>query len=237
MWLLHRALAGIFYPPRCVVCDGLLEPGDKIHSRCEKKLFRVGTDVCCRCGRPVSQREKEYCYDCGKGPHSFHQGKSLLLYQGAARKTMYRFKYANRREYAYFFAEEALFRHRAWMEECGIDLIVPIPMYRRKKRRRGYNQAEVFAKALAQSTGIPWEKRALLRVRDTAPQKELNRRERENNLKNAFQSDGNMVKYKRILLVDDIYTTGSTADAAAEALRKEGAGEVFFLSICIGKGT
>lgn len=76
----------------------------------------------------------------------------------------------------------------------------------------------------------------MIRVKDTRPQKELNGRERENNVKNAFQSSDNVVKYKRILIVDDIYTTGSTVEAVAERLKKAGAEQVYVLTACIGRG-
>jgi ComF family protein len=108
-------------------------------------------------------------------------------------------------------------------------------MYRKKEKRRGYNQAAVFARQLSQKTGIPVAK-AVSRIRDTRPQKELNDTERKNNLKNAFQNGKIIVKYNKILLVDDIYTTGSTADAVSEVLLAAGAEEIYFLCICIGKG-
>ena len=76
----------------------------------------------------------------------------------------------------------------------------------------------------------------MIRVKDTRPQKELNGRERENNVKNAFQSSDNVVKYKRILIVDDIYTTGSTVEAVAERLKEAGAEQVYVLTACIGSG-
>ena len=76
----------------------------------------------------------------------------------------------------------------------------------------------------------------MIRVKDTRPQKELNGRERENNVKNAFQSSDNVVKYKRILIVDDIYTTGATVEAVAEVLHKAGVEQIYVLSACIGKG-
>jgi len=78
--------------------------------------------------------------------------------------------------------------------------------------------------------------RLMIRVKDTRPQKELNGRERENNVKNAFQSPDNVVKYKRILIVDDIYTTGSTVEAVAERLKEAGAEQVYVLTACIGRG-
>lgn len=105
-----------------------------------------------------------------------------------------------------------------------------------KERYRGYNQAALFGRALSEKMDIPCIPRLMIRVKDTRPQKELNGRERENNVKNAFQSPDNVVKYKRILIVDDIYTTGSTVEAVAERLKEAGAEQVYVLTACIGRG-
>ena len=113
---------------------------------------------------------------------------------------------------------------------------MPVPMYPKKKRRRGYNQAEVFAKALGRELGIPVESGLLKRVRNTAPQKELSDTQRQKNLKNAFQLVPDVVKYNHILLVDDIYTTGSTMDEASKALLSGGVERVCYVCISIGAG-
>lgn len=149
---------------------------------------------------------------------------------------MYRFKYSNKREYALFYAAEAAKLYGDWVKRNKIEVIVPIPMYPGKKRRRGYNQAEVFAKALGKELGIKVDRGLVKRVRDTTPQKELNDKERRCNLKNAFQFVPNIVKYKEILLVDDIYTTGSTMDAVAEVLLLAGVKNIYFICISIGIG-
>lgn len=195
------------------------------------------------CGRPVVSERAEYCFDCSRHKGTtFVQGKSLYVYRGQIKMTMYRFKYSNRREYGDYLAKELAERYGDWMMKKGIEAIVPVPMYRRKEKLRGYNQAAVLATKLRRELirrqlGIPaLEQNLVLRVRNTRPQKELNDIERKNNLKNAFQTREKVVKYKKILLIDDIYTTGSTADAVAEALYRAGVQQVFFLSVCIGQG-
>jgi len=194
---------------------------------------------------------KEYCLECqnkgyvakskfavsAKNSHINNinktwitQGKALYLYRGAIKQTMYRFKYSNRREYARVFARQAM----QMFDFKKIDVIVPVPMYPKKKRLRGYNQAESFAAELSYLTGIPMDKELIVRVKDTKPQKMLNDVERKNNLKNAFQKGKSIVQYSHILVVDDIYTTGSTAQAVAKELIKQGVSQVYFMSICIG---
>lgn len=193
------------------------------------------------CGRPVLSDLVEYCFDCEKkkkrgDEDTFFQGKSLLLYKGVVKQTMYRFKYSNKREYGTFFAELAMEQWGEWLFRCEIDAIVPVPMFRRKKRMRGYNQAEVFGRELAKYLRVPMDRNVVIRKKDTRPMKELNDIERENNLRNAFQIARNIVKYKKILLVDDIYTTGSTADEVSRVLLEAGVEKIFFLSICMGQG-
>ncbi len=193
------------------------------------------------CGRPVLSDLVEYCFDCEKkkkrgDKDTFFQGKSLLLYKGVVKQTMYRFKYSNKREYGTFFAELAMEKWGEWLFRCEIDAIVPVPMFRRKKRMRGYNQAEVFGRELAKKLRVPMDRNVVIRKKDTRPMKELNDIERENNLRNAFQIARNIVKYKKILLVDDIYTTGSTADEVSRVLLEAGVEKIYFLSICMGQG-
>jgi ComF family protein len=234
------AVGRVIFPPRCAVCDGILEPGQRyIHPKCEAELFRVEDPVCMHCGKPVASGAVEYCPDCAgkKGKtDSFLQGKSLFLYKGEIKKSMYRFKYGNRREYAAFFAEEIAAQYGEWLDRIRPDAIVPVPMYQKKQRKRGYNQAEVLAKALGRQLDLPVEGKWIRRVRDTKPQKMLNDVERKNNLKNAFHSRKINVQYNKILLVDDIYTTGSTAEAVTECLHQANVEDVYFLSVCIGKG-
>lgn len=251
----------LIFPPRCIICDQITEPEEgRIHIACYKKLYPVSGPVCLVCGRPVFSDKYEYCYDCSKKRQQLsHQdnpdksqtvsvmprnnpnlpmmcGKALFLYQGDIKQTMYRFKYGNKREYAVFFAEYACSKYGKWIAQQGIEAIVPVPMYRRKQKGRGYNQAEVFAKELGVRTGLPVCRNIIRRVRDTVPQKELNDQMRKKNLENAFQIVQNVVEYRYILLVDDIYTTGSTAEVIAQTLQDAGVRKVFLLNICIGKG-
>ena len=180
----------------------------------------------------------EYCYECHRKGYvstsHITQSKSLYLYKGAIKTSMYRLKYSNKREYARYYAAKAIEKHGDWINRNNIQAIVPVPVYPAKRKRRGYNQAEVFAKELSKLTGIKVEKDMVRRVKDTSPQKELNYQQRKNNLENAFQKGKSSVQYTHILVVDDIYTTGCTAEAVAEELRKQGVRQIYMLSICIG---
>lgn len=111
---------------------------------------------------------------------------------------------------------------------------MPVPMYLPKQRKRGYNQAESFARELSRLAEVPVNTGVVRRVIDTAPQKGLDEKQRKNNLKNAFQKGKNVVQYSCAMVVDDIYTTGSTAEAVARELIKQGTHRVYLLTICIG---
>lgn len=237
-----------------------------IHLECESKLYPVEGAVCMHCGRPLGQlssheqgktvdsfleigSSQEFCGECcrkgyvitnarngtgSKKLSNITQGKSLYVYKGAIKQSMYRFKYSNKREYAKFFACQAVSRYGDWIKA---DAIVPVPMYPVKQKQRGYNQAEVLAEELSRFLGVPVDKNLVQRVKNTVPQKGLNHVERENNLKKAFQKGKSIVKYSCILIIDDIFTTGSTAEAVAKELKKQGVRHIYYLSICIGGDT
>ena len=235
---LHDFLCDIFFPRRCPVCDEVLPlfPSEDIPhvcAGCAKKLFPISDPVCMQCGRPLSS-PREYCTACAKRRPVYHQGKSLYLYKGAIKESMYRFKYANRREYAVFFAEEALRLHAKWLTFQQFDLILPVPMYQKKKRARGYNQAEDFAVALGDLLHIPVRTDLLVRVKNTTPMKGLFEKQRAQNVKQAFQLKKIEVEYRHVLLVDDIFTTGSTMNAIAKELAPVVTGNICFLCICTG---
>jgi ComF family protein len=233
---IKEALASIVFPPRCPVCDEVIHVGKDTCDDCRKKVVCIGEPVCKKCGKPLENQRREYCSDCARKQHYFSQGKAVFVYQGEIRHSMYRFKYSNKREYAAYYAKEAARIYGGWIRRKQIEAIVPVPMYRWKEKGRGYNQAAVFAMALGERMNLPVEKRMVKRIRNTTPQKELNDVERKANLKKAFQLVPDIVKYKKILIVDDIYTTGSTIDAVAEVLLQAGVEEIYFLCISIGEG-
>lgn len=248
------------YPLRCPICDKIIEKdyidfsefnrqkpfleqfksvGGKqrlVHDICKTKILNVDEPCCMKCGHPVVDEATEYCQDCIKREHKFRQSKALFVYKGHIKLSMYRFKYSNRREYAKFFAKKAVERYGKWLEIVDPEVIIPVPMYRKKEIKRGYNQAEVFAEELSKLTGIPVDSKTVKRIRDTIALKGLNPTERKNMLNNAFFLDNFEKTYKRILIVDDIYTTGSTLDAITKELNKAHVEDVYGLLICTGKG-
>ena len=196
----------------------------------------MGEPLCKKCGKPLSTAEAEYCPDCGRKKHLYVRGRAALEYDSVMRESIGRFKYKKRREYGDFYVQELLRACGEAVRSWNPDLLIPIPLHKSRRRKRGFNQAELIARGLGKELGIPVSADSLLRTKKTSPQKELNDQERKSNLKNAFQLAKDNVKFKKILLIDDIYTTGSTIDAAASVLLDHGAEKVYFLCISIGRG-
>lgn len=227
----------LLYPRRCPVCEKILPfMGEKICGSCKKTLTYVKEPKCKKCGKPIEQEEKEYCYDCSVKKHEYYQGVAVFEHNDKIKNSLYRFKYQNKREYADFYVEELLKCYRDKILSWSPDILIPIPLHREKKRRRGFNQAELIARGIGKSLGIPVNTKSLVRHKKTLPQKELSQRERQNNLKKAFKITDNRVKLQVVVLIDDIYTTGSTIDSAAFVLLEAGAKRVYYISISIGRG-
>lgn len=232
----YRILLDLIFPRRCPFCDKIVEQGRSICPECERRIQPIAGAVCSKCGKPQEDERKEYCYDCVRKKHEYHTGKALYVYQDAVKESLYRFKYANRREYAIFYGEQAALTYAGFIKRCEAEAIIPIPLHKIRRRQRGYNQAELFARELGRITGIPVRTDILIRSVNTRPQKELDDAGRKKNLKKAFTIRENIVQLKKILLVDDIYTTGSTVDAAAAMLKQAGVREVYVLCVSIGRG-
>ncbi|MFV0465927.1 MAG: double zinc ribbon domain-containing protein [Lachnospiraceae bacterium] len=226
----------ILLPRRCPICGQIPSGADRICPDCLKKIRIAVEPVCTNCGKPIEKVQDEICYDCGRTRHLFRQGKAYCLHTGVIRDSMYQIKYANKREYMQVFAKEWYDLNCEWISRKQIQMIIPIPLHRKKRRQRGYNQAKVMADELGKYLDIPVEHKLLYRCRQTRPQKDLNDTMRRQNLKNAFQTVSSPIRLKNILLVDDIYTTGSTIDAAVSALLEAGVENVYFAVISIGDG-
>ena len=162
----------------------------------------------------------------------------VFEYNDEIKSSIYDFKYNNKRIYAEFFAEEIYLRYRRAMEVWDVNLIIPVPMFKKKERVRGYNQANLLARNLSLVSGIPYRDDILIRVRETEPMKELGRSKRLSNLKEAFEviKDSPSIYNSRIVLLDDIYTTGTTLDECSRVLKKAGAKQVYGITLCIGEG-
>jgi len=168
-------------------------------------------------------------------PHFYTRGIAVFPYDNYLKKSIYQMKFHNKREYNDFYVDEMLRSSGRVLSEWRPDVIVPVPLHKSKQRQRGFNQSELLARGIGKKLGIPISSNLVSRVRATMPQKELSKKNRKINLKNAFKINKYDVKLKRILLIDDIYTTGTTIDTIACELLKQGAEQVYFAVVCIGR--
>ncbi len=232
---LRKTALDLLFPRRCSVCDRAVPfHGEDICRTCRGKIKLICGAVCMKCGKPLAE-EEEYCFDCSRKKHLYIQGTAVFEYHSIA-PAIYRFKYEGRQEYAYFFgrcmAKKLEVQLRIWKAEA----LVPVPVHPSRRKQRGYNQAELLAREISVRTGIPMRNDIIARGKKTKPQKDLNNIQRQNNLKRAFKILRNDVKLNTIVIIDDIYTTGSTIDAVAKELKRRGVGTVYFITLCIGEG-
>ncbi|MBP5291302.1 MAG: ComF family protein [Lachnospiraceae bacterium] len=227
-------LTRLLFPARCPVCHDLVRGDGRICPECRQLLSYVKGPVCCKCGKELRFEEEELCLDCRLRKKSFDGGIALLNYDDIARESMVKFKYGQRKEYGLFYAEEIARLYKDRIRHFGPDGIIPVPVHISRLRFRGYNQAQVVAERLGELLSLPVYDKALIRTKKTVAQKELNAVQRMRNLMSAMETGPGAKNLRKVLLVDDIYTTGSTMEACTRVLRAAGVQEVMPVCVCIG---
>lgn len=235
-----RAAAGtavtLLFPRRCPVCDKPVKPWNALVCReCTPKFTYIQPPRCLKCGKHIGDSTKEYCSDCAAHPHLFDSGRALFSYRDVS-ASIARFKYRGRREYAAYYAACMEKQLGTFISSCRADALIPVPLHKSRLRKRGYNQAQALAEELSRRTGIPVRADLIERAKKTAPMKDLSAAERQNNLKRAFKIRHYDVKLSIIIIIDDIYTTGSTIDAMSREFRKAGVERIYFITLAIGRG-
>jgi len=226
-------------PPACPICGkpkGADALGENICKSCLGRVNYIKEPTCLICGKAIEKETAELCRDCESHKHYFDQAVAVYEYSDGIKASIYRFKYYNKREYAKSYGKEMSVICGEMLRFWAPDVIIPIPIHESKLKTRKFNQAELIAKSLSQEIGVLMDENCLIRVRKTLPMKELNNESRRKNLQNAFQVDRKVVKYSKVLLVDDIYTTGATFDECARVLKDAGVDKVYGISLCIGDG-
>ena len=232
--------AGLLWPPCCVACDCALGSGGYLCAACADVPTRLSPPFCAVCSRsfeddgtPLLTGEAGMCSDCRQQQFAFVCATHFCRHEGLARDLVLRLKYRGehylRRPLASWLVETL--RTDARLRGLPVDALVPVPLFRRRERERGFNQAYALCRRMSRDTGLPvW--RALRRVRSTRPQSRLSRAARQNNLHGAFAVDRRCrLTAAHVLLVDDVYTTGSTVHECARVLRRAGVASVRVLTI------
>lgn len=225
----------LMFPPRCGVCDTVVCSGELVCPKCTSVIKPIDRETCRKCGKGLLSTDRLYCYDCSRKIHYFERGFSIFEYKDIKR-SLYKFKYQGRAEYATFYAYAADMIHGDVLRGLNADGLIPVPIHKSRQIKRGYNQAALLAKELSKRINVPVYDDFIIRQKATIPLKNLDEIGRANNLKKAFILGSNSVKLKTIVIIDDIYTTGSTIDAISKICLEAGVEKIYFLTVAIGRG-
>jgi competence protein ComFC len=212
------------YPPSCCSC---VKIGKLFCDDCFSKLQTPGINSCFFCGEPL--KIPGICLRCRTHPPHFYSLRSLGYFTGPLRNAIHSLKYQRNLGLGEFFSSplvQIILRER-WQ----IDLITAVPLNEKRRKERGYNQAEVLAKPVARKMRVLYSSNLIKRIKHTDSQVGLSLQERQNNVAGAFLVVSELVNFKNILIIDDVATTGSTIDACAKALKDAGAKTVFALTL------
>lgn len=230
----------LIYPSNiyCISCGNIIDDSRpySLCDACVRTLKWANGRTCRLCGKILQEDyAPDLCTDCEEAGHVFEKGFTCVEYGSAERELIHQFKYKDKAYLGRKLAE--IMYDRIQPEGLKPDLILPVPMFRRKERKRGYNQAAVLAANLAKHMGLPCERKLLVRVVETEAMSRLGALGRRRNIREVFsvpQGKAERLAEKTVLLVDDIYTTGSTADACTAALLEAGAARVFVFTFASG---
>jgi competence protein ComFC len=220
---LYDGLIEFVYPPQCVICESLHE-GEHffICPRCENSLEKRGYPFCLKCRNPISPHERS-CKICGGRP-VIAEVWSLGEFDDFYRPLIHAFKYGGLLPAGKYMSHRLAETIRDGLGIDAIDHVIPIPLHPSRQRKRGFNQSQLIAKIIGRTLNCEYSPDSLVRIKKTRDQTGLNQRERIDNMRGAFALRGDWdLSDKRILLVDDVTTTGATATEAAQVLKAGGA--------------
>jgi len=226
-----RQIVDFALPPRCPGCGAITQEQHRFCLACWQSLDFLGDPCCARCGLPFeySSGVDAECGACLAHPPEFDRLRAAVAYGDVARGVALKLKYSGRPGVAETLAH-FMQRHLVGGERDA--LIVPVPLHRWRIWKRGYNQSALVASALSRRSGLAAELSILKRVKATPPLRGMGRRQRADTMRGAFKVDaakGSTLVGRTVILVDDVYTTGATANACAKALRRAGAAQVNIL--------
>lgn len=229
-----RLAIDLLLPPRCLGCGVLVTQASSLCADCWSGLDLITKPYCASCGYPFEYDvgEAAVCAGCEASPPRFDRARAAMRYNEASKPLLLRFKHADKAELAPVLCR---FMARAGEELLsGADVIAPVPLHRWRLLRRRYNQSAMLAKPLAVEAGLPFLPELLVRRRNTPPQGQLGREGRKRNVSGAFAvtpGHRDQVVGRRVLLVDDVMTSGATANACAAVLKRAGAEQVMLLTV------
>jgi len=232
---LSRALLDLVYPPLCATCRAPVSQAHALCAGCWSAIAFLDGPGCARCGLPfeIDPGPDTLCAACHAEPPAFDTARSVVRYDDASKKPILALKRADRLDLVPAFA--------GWLARAGrdmlaeADVIIPVPLHRRRLWLRRFNQSALMAQRLARLAGKPADPLLLERIRPTPSQGEMpSAKARRRNVRGAFRvapGRRDAVKGKIVLVVDDVFTTGATVSACARALKRAGADKVLVLTL------
>ncbi len=230
-----HGLGAVLVPGECLLCSALLARPLRgpICVRCLDRLPRITEPFCPRCGLPYSRFVAPgLCGPCRGGGRAFRRARAGLVYEDDVRLAVHALKFGGRERIAHVL--EAL-AAELWVRPGKLEghaAVLPVPLSGKRRRERGFNQAELIARAVAQNAAIPIRGRLLVKKRDCPPQAGRSASARRKNVASVYRASiPRSLQGRDLLVVDDVLTTGATVEAAARALRRGGAGAVDVLTL------
>lgn len=186
---------------------------------------------CSKCGTPLVSDLSLTCGECHKNEPAFDKAQCFGLHEGALQKAISLFKFHGIKRLSYPLSEKILLKQLP-----QADMLLPVPLHKKRLKYRGFNQSALLGKYIAQRSGMPLTLNTLVRIKNTIPQVGLSAVDRELNIKNAFDViSEEKVKGKKIMLVDDVFTTGATVRECSRVLKRAGAEKVYVVTLTHGK--
>jgi len=240
-WLaeLGDAVVSVFFPSGCRICEQLLTRASRVPicEQCLSSFKAIPEKKCQVCGLPLPslttpEESSLLCRACHDKTYAFERARSFALYEGALIRAIILLKFEQIDPLGGWFAERLVEMVRQEQQSPAADVVVPVPLHRDREKERGYNQADLIAKPLARKLGLPRQAVLLMRTRPRPDKQVLSLEERWESVRGAFATrPGSQVDKLRVLLVDDVMTTGATLDACARALLEAGAKSVIGLTV------
>ncbi len=223
----------LLFPPKCVHCDAA--NNSWLCSSCYNNIFFINSSVCNHCGTPIDDNKKNICKQCHNNPLQYIDGIRVASYfeDNPIRSAIHALKYRNRKVVATILGEILANTYQQY--QLNAEVIVPVPLHRSRSKERGYNQSELVAKHLGRLLNKPLNVTSLQRIKKTTSQMTLGAVERHKNVAGAFSCIDNQLQDKKVLVIDDVCTTGSTLDFCAVALKESGATSVWGLTLAKAK--
>lgn len=222
----------LFFPKTCSGCGKIISSDELFCPDCDKALVFIKPPLCPICGTPLKSGESHVCGQCLKEPPFFKAGRSCAIYDGPLSNAITYFKYQGVTALAKPLSMIMISTLSSFIKTASVDLILPVPLHIKSLRQRGFNQSLLLANKLGKNLKLPVKGLVLKKVKHTLPQVGLSQAERRKNVRGSFKViSPEDVKDKNILLVDDVFTTGTTVNECSKVLIKAGARGVFIVTL------